>query len=52
MEEMWLKRMAALPRRKEILALFDRQPSPPETLEEAIRLLVSGQRVNSPPPKE
>lgn len=51
-EEMWLKRIAALPRRREILALFDRQPSPRETLDEAIRLLVAEGHNNGSPPQE
>jgi hypothetical protein len=47
-----LKRIAALPRRREILALFDHQPSLSEVLAEAIRIVASGQPDNSTPPKE
>jgi hypothetical protein len=49
---MMLKRIAALPRRREILALFDKLPSSSEVLAEAIRIVASGQRDNSSPPKE
>ena len=51
-ETMMLKRIAALPRRLEILALFDKLPSSSEVLAEAIRIVASGQRDNSSPAKE
>ena len=51
-DEMWLKRIAALPRRRNILALIDQQPSPSEILAEIIRIIASGHRDNGTPPNE
>lgn len=49
---MMMKRAEALERHMHILALFDRQPSPSEVLDEAIRLLVAEHQANGSQPQE